>query len=291
MRLSYDELLTFLSFLRVDVDNEPGDLNIVCLQSLVPKGAGPGEIGGEEVEFVPNIPDQYNDGIFLAYKHEDGSKHLASLLGTLEPGRFYTKTDPNPLGAAHLTFGQHLYTTGTHKGHPALRSLNLMNRIWRDQNGNFRPDQGEVVYVGEYGINVHAGGKSFYIGQWSAGCINVAGGWDGKGYRLLLERAAVHVASHEAIRLTAWWGIDLIRFFERGWSHRPTLVLGMRNGWVAEMQRLLNEAGANPALVVDGDWRAKTTDALTAFQARRGLEADGWCGPQTWAALVTPPVA
>ena len=40
-------------------------------------------------------------------------------------------------------------------------------------------------------------------------------------------------------------------------------------------------------LDVDGDYGAKTKQAVAAFQSASGLTADGICGPKTWAALIT----
>lgn len=40
-------------------------------------------------------------------------------------------------------------------------------------------------------------------------------------------------------------------------------------------------------LVADGVYGTKTKNAVAAFQSAKGLEADGKCGPKTWAALIT----
>jgi hypothetical protein len=52
--------------------------------------------------------------------------------------------------------------------------------------------------------------------------------------------------------------------------------------WVQES---LNKLGANPQLNVDGNMGPTTHDAIKQFQAAYGLEADGWMGPLTAAAL------
>lgn len=65
----------------------------------------------------------------------------------------------------------------------------------------------------------------------------------------------------------------------------PVLRQGAKGAAVVELQSLLNRAGASPALVVDGDFGARTSGAVLAFQRGRGLTADGIVGPQTWAAL------
>jgi hypothetical protein len=209
-----------------------------------------------------NEPDIYNDTILVIHKTALGEKRLLALLGTVDPGKYYTTTDPNPLGAAHLTFGQHLYKMGTHKGHP---------------------DIGECVYEGIFGVNVHAGGKTQYVGQWSAGCINIAGGFDGKPYQQFLALAYTHVEHKANIRVNVWRSSDLVKFLASGWTVKPTLLLGIQNQWVAEMQRLLVAKGY--PLTVDGDWGAGTTKVVVQFQKDKKLTADGWCGASTWGAL------
>lgn len=51
------------------------------------------------------------------------------------------------------------------------------------------------------------------------------------------------------------------------------------------VQKLLNAAGATPALVVDNIYGAHTTAAVRAFQSRNKLRVDGVVGPVTYAAL------
>ena len=60
--------------------------------------------------------------------------------------------------------------------------------------------------------------------------------------------------------------------------------MGMKGGWVVELQRLLKQLGYS--VTVDGDWRQKTTDAVVKLQQTRGLTPDGWVGPNTWQALL-----
>lgn len=54
---------------------------------------------------------------------------------------------------------------------------------------------------------------------------------------------------------------------------------------VSKIQTKLNELGATPALVVDGDYGKLTKAAVTEFQKKNNLEADGWAGPLTQAVL------
>jgi peptidoglycan hydrolase-like protein with peptidoglycan-binding domain len=53
---------------------------------------------------------------------------------------------------------------------------------------------------------------------------------------------------------------------------------------VRTLQDLLNAGGAG--LVVDGDFGAKTEDAVRAAQRAHRLTVDGVVGPQTWPAVI-----
>lgn len=61
------------------------------------------------------------------------------------------------------------------------------------------------------------------------------------------------------------------------------LEKGDKGKAVRRLQRALTEAGH--ATAVDGDFGPGTRRAVKAFQAARGLAADGVVGPATWAAL------
>lgn len=52
------------------------------------------------------------------------------------------------------------------------------------------------------------------------------------------------------------------------------------------IQDSMNKLGmASPVLVVDGDYGAKTKVAVTVFQTKHGLAADGWAGKNTSAII------
>lgn len=65
-----------------------------------------------------------------------------------------------------------------------------------------------------------------------------------------------------------------------------TLRRGSSGDAVRFVQSELNKTD-NAGLTVDGQFGARTESAVTAFQRRSGLKADGVVGSQTWSALMT----
>lgn len=63
------------------------------------------------------------------------------------------------------------------------------------------------------------------------------------------------------------------------------LKRGSKGAAVRNLQSLLNQAGAKPALLVDGDFGPATDRAVRAFQQAAGLVVDGIAGSQTMTAL------
>ena len=64
----------------------------------------------------------------------------------------------------------------------------------------------------------------------------------------------------------------------------PTIRRGDNGDAVKLLQQILTDFGFKPGKV-DGDFGAKTEDALKEFQRLFGLEADGIAGHRTWAML------
>lgn len=65
----------------------------------------------------------------------------------------------------------------------------------------------------------------------------------------------------------------------------PTLRFGDTGRSVRVLQKLLRSNGYG--VNVDGSFGALTESAVKAFQAQRGLTADGIVGPVTWNALAS----
>ena len=68
-------------------------------------------------------------------------------------------------------------------------------------------------------------------------------------------------------------------------SAESTLRRGSTGSEVRTLQTALNKLGANPQLVVDGSFGPGTEKAVKNYQSKKGLAADGICGPKTWAAI------
>ena len=69
----------------------------------------------------------------------------------------------------------------------------------------------------------------------------------------------------------------------------PQLQAGSSGTDVRRLQRLFVEMKTLGASDIDGQFGAKTEDAVKAFQSGAGLAVDGVVGPQTWAALPADP--
>lgn len=67
-----------------------------------------------------------------------------------------------------------------------------------------------------------------------------------------------------------------------------SLKIGSEGFVVKFLQYILNSAGANPALTIDGKFGPKTKVAVMAFQEIHALVKDGIVGPKTWAAFLNP---
>jgi hypothetical protein len=65
----------------------------------------------------------------------------------------------------------------------------------------------------------------------------------------------------------------------------PALRHGDRGQTVSQLQKQLNQTGAKPVLVVDGDFGDATEKAVRAYQKRIGLVVDGIAGEKTRTAL------
>jgi len=136
---------------------------------------------------------------------------------------------------------------------PAV-SLLIACEYWKERRGGLNPfaDQDDIITITK--------------------AIN--GGLNGlPDRRLYLAKAKMALARTVAAGIA----------FNQPAGAPPVLRRGSRSGQVEDLQRALAKAGLPVA--IDGDFGPGTEAIVRAFQAARGLAADGIVGPSTWAAL------
>lgn len=156
---------------------EPGQLHLCGLR-------GARRLSPDEIELVQEQRDLYDD-VIVAF----GSA-IEVFAASVDPGSYYTRHG-HPDGCAHLMDGRYLYQRGLHKGKRALVQAGSV-RIRRDADRDGRPEPHEPICVGWFGINIHAGGASLSVANWSAGCQVIHGGWHGAPWRRFMALVDDH---------------------------------------------------------------------------------------------------
>jgi peptidoglycan hydrolase-like protein with peptidoglycan-binding domain len=269
---SYQFIIGFITSLGFNIDNSKNQMNILGLQ-----GISINEVDNLLVPFSlnSNDPNKYNDVIIIFRRPEE----VWALLGSIDPGNYYTQNPMSRLGCAHLVFTQHVYTTGLHQGkYRALRLFNEKGYIYKDFDKDYNPDPNEKIEIAEgSGINIHAGGSGPEIGKWSAGCQIIWGGWEGTPYKKLIEWAYQDSPTHKFF-YTLWRGKDFLRYTTHPEVFKPTLQLACISPMVSKIQERLG-------LKADGIFGKGTYEAIVSFQKSKNLIADGVVGAKTWEAL------
>lgn len=127
------------------------------------------------------IPDVFNDPIFIAYKNK-GVDTLFTGMITTEPGITYQKKLLNPKGCWVMMPAQMIdaYSPGFHQGKPDHRCLRSTGKIFGlredDQDSIILNDKDAVAQWVDgttVGANIHGANKAGItakVGPWSAGC-------------------------------------------------------------------------------------------------------------------------
>ena len=132
-----------------------------------------GITGWTNHEFAINEKNRYNDSIIALWKDANGDKIVKYYKATTSPGTFQKFYNKN--GDAHLMDGRYAYKRGKHNGYNALVQADKFT-VWRDKNKDGIRESDSVVETGYFGINLHAGGTTESVGNWSAGCQVIWGG-------------------------------------------------------------------------------------------------------------------
>lgn len=123
-----------------------------------------------------NAPDIFNDILIFYYKNE-----FIRLVGTVDPGKKYTDNPLNKEGCFHLSDGVYFFSMAN-KGNYKFLHQSMPVNGWRDRNGNYQFDEGEILVSGQFDICIHGGSGFQHIGGWSAGCIDTQASPDSKEY-------------------------------------------------------------------------------------------------------------
>ena len=166
--LTYDYLRDQITSLGYPFDDQLRFLNLIGI-----RGFWYGEV-------VANTFNVYNDTIFALWKEADEkSKHAECFDASCDPGRL---TEPTNKGVAHLMEGQYLFCRGRHRDkYRALRQSSpvRVKRYFDNDPERLRPYLDE----GFFGINIHCGGISNEVNNWSAGCQIIKGGEKGAQWK------------------------------------------------------------------------------------------------------------
>lgn len=124
-----------------------------------------------------DLPDIFNDFMFLIYKDENGTEIMKTYQTTTDPGVYWLNNPMNINGTAVLKPGQYIksHSVGFHqnkKDHRALVQTGKLS-VYRDKDKDNLAEATEFVDTGMFGVNVHGankGIKTTKISRWSAGC-------------------------------------------------------------------------------------------------------------------------
>ena len=150
------------------------------------------------------------------------------------------------------------------------------NTIWRSyctRKGTLTPGQtlrpGTALFLVRDGVRHHIG---LYVGDDTV--------IEARGTRY-------GVVTSKVSRWDEWGELRGVDYGDGDIAFPPTLRVGDRGEDVVRLQEGLQARGY--AIDADGVYGAKTKAAVKAFQAERGLKADGVCGPLTWTLLLDAP--
>lgn len=136
----------------------------------------------------------FNDVLVVLF--QIGNKwHMYCFNCTTDPGDDYRLTPINVDGVAQLVPGHYssCWKIGVHRGqYHALVQAGEMT-VYRDNDGNEKLDQIDVMQSGIYGINLHRANPnrlSVLVDKWSAGCQVVADPIDFNLLMALVKKSA-----------------------------------------------------------------------------------------------------
>lgn len=125
--------------------------------------------------------DTADDTIALVRLDERGNSLVSEYVGTTEPGLF---SGGNASGVFKLSPGFYYFKLGKHHGvNPCLvQDCAVLGE--RAKEGKDWDETDETTWqITDGSLHIHAGIKNLnHVGNWSAGCTVIAGGWEGKAW-------------------------------------------------------------------------------------------------------------
>lgn len=134
---------------------------------------------GKETKFRENTAD---DTIALVRIDSDGNTEVWEYIGTTESGLFDKVY--NAEGDFKMSPGFSYFKLGLHKGkYPCLvQACDVIGE--RAKKGQAFNETDDKRWQVKESIHIHAGIKNINnVGEWSAGCTVIAGGWDGNAWK------------------------------------------------------------------------------------------------------------
>lgn len=133
---------------------------------------------GKKTKFREDTAD---DTIALLRLDDRGNKLVSEYTGTTEPGLF---SGGNAMGVFKLSPGFYYFKLGKHHGtNPCLvQDCAVLGE--RAKEGKDWDETDETTWqITDGSLHIHAGIKNLnHVGNWSAGCTVIAGGWEGKAW-------------------------------------------------------------------------------------------------------------
>jgi hypothetical protein len=127
--------------------------------------------------------DQADDMISLARLDSDGLPQVYEYLGTTESGLF--KEVVNPLGDFKMNPGFYFFKLGLHKGtSPCLVQAAPVIGERAKKETDYDETDDKTWQIDDGSLHIHAGILNVnHVGNWSAGCQVIAGGWEGAAWK------------------------------------------------------------------------------------------------------------
>jgi len=257
----------------------PGMCHLLCLRAC--------QVQGDQV-VANGIPfdstNRYDDTMFAFGEKANGKgRFLQHFEASARPGHSWIRAAiyrGSGRGCPTVQPGQYAYVRGLHRGKPALRQApGAAVLVIRDVDQDAHLEPTDIVdYPISTGINIHAGGRSRYVGRNSSGCQVIRGGWTGAAWQRFRDLIYRECAGQDLWHYTLMDWADFGAWHDAGKDQREqeALWFGSSGTCVAELQELLVREGYLRAHSVGAIWEPATDRAVRRWQRDRGVMEVSW---------------